>query len=176
MEIKRVVVGVLQANCYLLIDGGELAVVDPGDEAEKITGEIAKTGAAVKFIVNTHNHFDHVGANTELENKFGIKAKANLKEGDVLAVGREKIKIVKTPGHTQDGICLFGDGFVISGDTLFEDGIGRTDLEGGSNGEMAASLKKLDDLIPDGATVYPGHGNIFKYKKEMALAWLDCLI
>ncbi len=173
MEIKRIVVGALQANCYLLIDGGELAVVDPGDEAEKITGEIAKTGAAMKFIVKTHDHFDHIGANAELENKFGIKAKANLKEGDILDVGGEKIKIAKTPGHTQDGICLFGDDFVITGDTLFEDGIGRTDLEGGSGGQMAASLEKLDALIPGGAAVYPGHGNAFTYKKGMALKYLQ---
>jgi Zn-dependent hydrolases, including glyoxylases len=175
MEIKRIVVGALQTNCYLLIDSGEAMVVDPGDEAEKIIGEIAKTGAAVKSIVNTHNHFDHIGANAELENRFGVKAKANLKEGDILDVGESRIRVVKTPGHAPEGICLFGDGFAIMGDTLFEDGFGRTDLAGGSSRDMAASLKKLDNLIPEGTAVYAGHGGIFTYRKGMALAWLDYL-
>jgi glyoxylase-like metal-dependent hydrolase (beta-lactamase superfamily II) len=175
MDIKKIIVGQLQTNCYLLIDGGELAAVDPGDEAPRIIAEIGKTGAAVKYIINTHCHFDHIGANAALENEFGVKASANLKEGDVLAIGKSQVSVVKTPGHTPEGICLFGAGFVISGDTLFDGGIGRTDLAGGSNKEMAASLKKLDDLIPEGAMVYPGHGDIFTYEKGAALRWIRYL-
>lgn len=175
MEIKRIVVGQLQTNCYLLIDSGEAAVIDPGDEPQKIIDAIEKSGAKVKFIVNTHNHFDHIGANAELENKFGIKAKANLKEGDILDVGKSRMRVIKTPGHAPEGICLFGAGFAITGDTLFEDGFGRTDLAGGSNYDMAASLKRLDNLIPEGTAVYAGHGGIFTYRKGMALAWLDYL-
>lgn len=175
MEIKKIVVGQLETNCYLLTDSGELAVVDPGDEAQRLIGEIDKTGARVKLIVNTHNHFDHIGANGELEKKFGVKVAENLKEGNVLAVGESKLKIVETPGHSPESICLFGEGFVISGDTLFDNGIGRTDLPGGSDKDMARSLEKLDRLIPEGAAVYPGHGDIFMYKKGMALAWVEYL-
>jgi glyoxylase-like metal-dependent hydrolase (beta-lactamase superfamily II) len=173
MEIKKIAVGVLQANCYLLIDGGELAVIDPGDEAKKIIEEIKNTGARVKYIINTHNHFDHVGANAELEKKFGVKAIKGLKDGEIIKVGGEELKVVRTPGHTPESVCLFGNDFVISGDTLFEDGFGRVDLEGGSGKEMAASLEKLDKLILPGASVYPGHGNSFVYKKGMALEYLN---
>lgn len=188
MEIKKIIVGQLQTNCYLLISGGEAAIIDPGDEAQKIAAEVAKSGVAVKFIINTHNHFDHIGANDELKRRFGakllidssdangeIKADGLLKDGDALKLGQGSLKIVKTPGHTKGSICLFGDKFVISGDTLFEDGFGRTDLHGGSNEEMAGSLKKLEKLIPEGEMIYPGHGNIFKYRKGMAAAWLNCL-
>ncbi len=163
----------LQANCYLLVDDGELAVVDPGDEARKIIDAIEKTGAKTKFIVNTHCHFDHIGANDEIAEKFGVRVLHDLKEGDVLTVGDSKLKVVKTPGHTQDSVCLLGDDFVISGDTLFENGIGRMDLPGGSSVKMALSLKKLDELIPDGAMVYPGHGESFAYQKGMALQWVE---
>ena len=188
MEIKKITVGELQTNCYFLVDSGEVAIVDPGDEADKIISEIEKLGVKITFIINTHNHFDHIGANRELKEKFGVKilihksdaggevlADGFLKQGDILNIGKSSVKVVETPGHTLGSICLFGDGFVISGDTLFEEGFGRTDLVGGSNKDMAASLRKLDQLIPEGAMVYPGHGNEFCYKKGMAIAWLDYL-
>ena len=175
MKIEKIVVGMLRANCYLLVDGGEAAVIDPGDEPQKIIDAIEKSGAKLKFIANTHRHFDHIGANAAIAEKFGVEVMANLKDGDILAIGKLKLKVVETSGHTPDGICLAENGFVISGDTLFEDGIGRTDLEGGSDAQMAASLKKLDALIPDGAAVYPGHGDVFIYRKGMAREWLDYL-
>ena len=189
MEIKKITVGALQTNCYLVIDGGELAVVDPGDEAQKIADEIEKTGAVCKLIINTHGHFDHIGANRFLKDKYEVPAMAGenekgdldfvpdeyLKDGRTLKIGNSTLKIIATPGHTEGGICLFGKEVVFSGDTIFDGNIGRTDLAGGSNVQMAASLKELDGLIPDGATVYPGHGDIFKYKKGMALEWLDYL-
>jgi glyoxylase-like metal-dependent hydrolase (beta-lactamase superfamily II) len=175
MVIKKLVVGALQTNCYLLVDGGELAVVDPGDEAEKIVAEIEKTGAVVKFVINTHNHFDHTGANVALEDRYNVKVLSNLKDGDVLELGNSRLRVMAAPGHTPEGICLFGGGFVISGDTLFDGGIGRTDLPGGSDKDMAASLKKLDGLVLEYAMVYPGHGDIFNYKEGMALEWAECL-
>jgi len=166
MEIKKIVVGSLQTNCYLLASNGESAVIDPGDEAQKIIGEVAKIGAELKLIINTHNHFDHIGANAELEEEFRVPIRMNLKDGEILAVGGSELKVVQTPGHTPESVCLFGEEFVISGDTLFADGFGRTDLDGGSNEDMALSLKKLDGMIPEGTMVYPGHGDIFKYKKR----------
>ena len=175
MEIKRIIAGQLQANCYLLIDSGELGVVDPGAEGQKIIAEIKKIGARVKIIIVTHNHFDHIGATYDLENEFKVKTIRDLKEGDILTIGKEKLKTIKTPGHAADSICLLGDGFALTGDTLFDGNIGRTDLEGGSNQAMAESLKKLDQSIPNGAMVYPGHGDVFKYKKREALKYLQFL-
>jgi hydroxyacylglutathione hydrolase len=189
MEIKRIVVGMLQTNCYLLIDGGELAVVDPGDEADIIIGEIARSGAAPKLIINTHGHFDHTGGNTRLKEKYGLPVLAGAKEkgeatfipdialdeGQTVKFGGSILKVMETPGHTPGGICLFGDDFVISGDTLFDGSIGRTDLAGGSDRAMAASLERLDREIPDGTAIYPGHGRVFRYKKGMVREWLEFL-
>ncbi len=175
MKIEKIAVGTLQANCYLLVDGEEAAVIDPGDEPQKIIDAIEKSGAKVKLVANTHCHFDHIGANAAVAEKFGAAVLADFNEENILAVGKSKLKIVKTPGHTPDSICFFGDDFVISGDTLFEDGIGRTDLSGGSDEQMVSSLKKLDVLIGDGMMVYPGHGDPFKYKKGAALRHLSYL-
>lgn len=173
----------LQTNCYLLIDGGEAAVVDPGDEARKIIDEVGKTGAKVKFIINTHNHFDHIGANGELKKKFNAKimihgkddtisADSCFKEGDIISVGNESLKVVETPGHTAGGVCLFCNGFVISGDTLFDQGVGRVDLPGGSIADMRASLAKLEKMIPPGTKIYPGHGEIFTFEKGEIQKWI----
>ncbi len=190
MEIKRIVVGILQANCYLLAAGGDLAVIDPGDEAEKIIDEIDHIGATPKLIINTHAHFDHIGANSRLKEKYGVPVMAGANEkwgtgfspdaklfdGQIILVGGQPLRVVDTPGHTPGGICLLGPDFIFSGDTLFDGNIGRTDLDGGSNKDMAESLKKLDRMIAAGMTAYPGHGAPFAYEKGMALKLIDYLI
>jgi len=188
MTIERIIVGPLQTNCYLISDGGQAAVVDPGDDASVILDEIQKTGADLKFIINTHGHFDHTGASAAIRKRYGVLILAHqkepldgppadhfLKEGDSVGIGGISLKIIDTPGHTKGGICLFIGNSVFSGDTLFDGNIGRTDLPGGSDALMAESLKKLDQLIPEGATVYPGHGEIFKYRRGMALEFLEYL-
>jgi hydroxyacylglutathione hydrolase len=189
MEIKKIVVGPLQTNCYLLADGRDLAVIDPGDDAVRISEAIEMAGAAPKFIINTHSHSDHTGANIWLKKKYGMPVAAGINElpqpgfypeiflraGQDIKIGETLLKVMETPGHTAGGICLFGPDFVISGDTLFEDSIGRTDLPGGSDADMVRSLQKLDKIIATGATVYPGHGNIFKYRKGMAAGWVGSL-
>ena len=189
MEIKRIIVGQLSTNCYLLVDRGQLAIIDPGDDAEIIIGQIEKTGAVPQSIINTHCHFDHIGANTALKEKFrlpiliGVNEKDSagfapdgfLEDGQELKIGGSTLKIINTPGHTKGSICLFGADFVISGDTIFSEGIGRTDFPGGSDQDMAESLRRLDRLITPGVMVYPGHGDSFCYKKGMSLQWFDYL-
>lgn len=162
MQIKRLIVGPIQTNCYLLISQGEMAVVDPGGNPDKILEEIKKTGIQPKYIINTHSHFDHTLANKEIIKETGAKI-LDLKEGDEIKIGDEILKIISTSGHSKDSICLFGQGFVLSGDTLFKDGYGRTDLEGGSEKEMQVSLKRLSEIIKPGTKIYPGHGEIFSY-------------
>ncbi len=162
MQIKRLVVGPIQTNCYLLISGAEMAVVDPGGNPNKILEEIKKTGLKPKYIINTHSHFDHVLANEKIKKETGAEM-LNLREGDKAKIGDEVLKIISTPGHSKDSICLFGQGFVLSGDTLFKDGYGRTDLEGGSEEEIQKSLKRLSEIIKPGTKIYPGHGEIFNY-------------
>ena len=162
MEIKTIKVGDLETNCYLLDSDKELIVIDPGDEAAKILEEIEKTGAKVKHIINTHHHFDHVLANKELTEKTGAKISAGLKEGDEIKIGRAVLRVIQTPGHAEESICLLGDKFIFTGDTLFKDGCGRTDLPGSSEEKMEESLKKLAKLLKPGMMVYPGHGSAFQ--------------
>lgn len=187
MDIKRILVGGMQTNCYLLTDGGEAAVIDPGAEAKLIIFEIKRANALVKVIINTHYHFDHTGANSQVKAATGapiaigeqdkdfitgFEADRFLKDGDIINIGNVKMAVVNTPGHTKGGICLLGDDFAISGDTIFDSAVGRMDLPGGSIDDMERSLAKLDKLIPAGAMVYPGHGESFKFKKREIQKWI----
>lgn len=175
MEIKKITVGELQTNCYLFISDGESAVIDPGGEAPEILAWLKKAGAKPKYIINTHYHFDHTLANQAVKKDTGafiliheaekdfidFKADRFLKEGEEIKIGGEVLKIIHTPGHTPGSICLLGNGFLFSGDTLFYGGYGRTDLPGGSDDDMARSLEKLDKMIKPKTKVYPGHGPEF---------------
>ncbi len=162
MEIKTVKVGELQTNCYLLISGRELAVIDPGDEADKILKEIEDCGARAKYVINTHHHFDHTLANKEVSKKTGAEILTDLQEGEEVKIGKEVLRIVHTPGHAEESICLLGSSFILTGDTLFKDGHGRTDLAGGSEEKIKESLEKLSKLLKPGMMVYPGHGPAFR--------------
>ena len=164
-EIKRLKVGFLETNCYLLTSNGELGIIDPGGDAKKILAEIGKIKAKPKYIINTHCHPDHTSANEKIKKETGAEILIDLKEGDKIKIGNRVLKIIQTPGHTKDSICLLGDGFIFTGDTLFENGHGRTDLPGSSPKKMEESLKKLSKLLKPGITVYPGHGEIFKYER-----------
>lgn len=178
MRIKRLIVGELATNCYLLVSGEDAAVIDPGGEAEKILEEIRSGGAKLKYIINTHYHPDHTLANAKISQKTGaeiliheaendfIDFKVNrfLREGDEIKIGEIFLKVIHTPGHTKGSVCLLGKDFIFTGDTLFKDGYGRTDLAGGSGKEMEKSLEELEKLFTPGMSIYPGHGEIFKIK------------
>ncbi len=176
MEIKTIPVGAIKANCYLLVSGDEMAVIDPGDEAEKIISAIKEEGKKTKYIIYTHSHFDHVSAGNEVKKSeggetlihsgekdlfSGLDIDRFIKEGDILEIGEETLKIIHNPGHTPGSICLIGSDFIFTGDTLFRDGTGRTDLVGGSEKEMEISLERICNLINPGMRIYPGHGPDF---------------
>jgi glyoxylase-like metal-dependent hydrolase (beta-lactamase superfamily II) len=165
MEIKRLIVGELWTNCYLLVSDGELGIIDPGGSAEKILKEIRKIKAKPKYIINTHYHPDHISANEKVKERTEAKILTPEDEDEIkIGVGDSPsiLKVISTPGHTKDSICLLGENFIFTGDTLFKDGYGRTDLPGGSQKEMGKSLEKLSKLLKPGMTVYPGHGEFFK--------------
>jgi hydroxyacylglutathione hydrolase len=164
MKIKKVVVGTLKTNCYLLHNEEGIIVVDPGDNGEEIMEEIEELNLPVKYIINTHSHFDHIMANSYIEKQTGKKVLNNLKEGRVLKLGEESLEVIYTPGHTKDSICLRGNDFLIGGDVLFDGGHGRTDLPGGSDEEMMKTLERLKKDIPSDYCVYPGHGETFLMK------------
>jgi glyoxylase-like metal-dependent hydrolase (beta-lactamase superfamily II) len=195
-KVVRVMVGNMGTNCYLLADSSEIAIIDPGFEPERVLQEIEAIKAAspnptspwvVKYIINTHGHIDHIGANARLKQLTGARiligrrdaelltdvgknlsqlmdqptvspsADRLLDEGDVVVVGSTALKVMNAPGHTVGGICLIGDAFAFTGDTLFYASIGRTDFPGGSEKMIFASLKRLVQMLPDDTMVYPGH-------------------
>jgi len=178
MKVERVVVGQLATNCYLLISEQELAIIDPGDQSEKILERIKSTKAKVKYIILTHAHFDHVLASDELRKKTGVEVLIHeaekkfvnfqvdrfLKEKDKIRIGSVDLEVMHTPGHSPGGICLLTDGIIFTGDTLFKDGHGRTDLSGGSHEELLRSLKRISELLKPDMMVYPGHGESFQVK------------
>lgn len=155
---------------YILADETtrEAAVVDSSYNADEITKTLKKNKLQLKYIINTHGHSDHTDGNEELRSEFGAKTIAHklsqinpdlrVDDGDVIEVGSIKIKVIYTPGHTPDSICLLvNDELLLTGDTLFVRECGRTDLPGGDPRSLYDSffnkLLKLDDTIK----VYPGH-------------------
>lgn len=166
MEIKRVITGYLDENCYLLIKNGCCLVVDPGDNYNKIKENIGDN--KVLGVLITHSHFDHIGALRNFLTKRSIKIfkRSNLEEKEY-TIGDFKFKCIYTPGHSKDSVTFYfeDDGFMLVGDFIFKESIGRTDLPGGSESEMEESIKKILDY-PDDIVLYPGHDDITTLKDE----------
>jgi len=180
MEIKRIVVGLLLTNCYILSSEKEAILIDPGAEPEKILKELE--GKKLNYIILTHYHWDHTLAAPKIKEKTQaqilihknekdfIKFEIDqfLEEGEEIRIGNEYLKIIHTPGHTRGSICILGKDFIFTGDTIFEDGFGRTDLPGGSEKDLKESLKKLEKMLKSKMKIYPGHGEVFS-KNEFKL-------
>ena len=162
-------------------------VVDPGDEADRVIEIIKEKGLEVHSVICTHTHFDHVGGVGDIKKATGAKilihkedqqvyesARSHaafwgydiadapdpdgyVDEGDEIKVGTLTFKVLHTPGHSPGGICLYGEGVLLSGDTIFKGSIGRTDFPGGSMAEMKKSFRRLLDL-PEDTKIYSGHG------------------
>jgi hydroxyacylglutathione hydrolase len=170
MIFKQIKVGDMENFSYIIGDGGEAAIVDPGWEYERLIKICSKEDLKIKKVLLTHGHFDHAQELGELAAKTGAEVYVNKKEvikfkgkinfvkcGDRIKVGDARIEVIHTPGHTAGSVCyLINDEKLLTGDTLFVNGIGRTDLVGGSEKEMQKSLDKLSKLN-DGIEIYPGH-------------------
>jgi len=163
-------------------------VVDPGAEAEKIFPVIAEEELHPIALINTHGHIDHIGANREIKDKFRIPLYIHaadkemltrpqslelslflgahdspppdgfLADGDEIEVGLGRLRVLHTPGHSPGSISLLGEGFLLSGDTLFFEGVGRTDLTGGNQRQIEKSICEKIMTLPDATEVLPGHG------------------
>lgn len=153
MKIHKIIVGPLENNCYFLENekNKEAIIIDPGAEAEKILDFIKNKKLKPAAIILTHGHPDHIGAVEKLKNYFNI----NLFQGPSLG----NLDVIEMPGHTPDGVCIVsrGDKAIFTGDTLFKNSIGRTDLAGGDEKKIFESLARLL-RFPDDFKVYPGHG------------------
>ena len=168
MSIEIVKVGYLECNCYLLIKGNNVLIIDPGDEADKIISMVG--GKNVNGVIITHHHFDHVGALEDILDKYDTKIYDyyNLDEGEN-RIGVFVFDVIYTPGHKEDAITIYfkNDKIMFVGDFVFKDSIGRCDLDGGNEKDMNESIMKLkkydDDII-----IYPGHGDktILGYEKK----------
>lgn len=158
MNIKCVVVGCLETNCYILENKMEVLIIDPGDEEEKIISCIDSTKTVVGIVI-THHHFDHIGALNELLKYYHTKEynMSNLVEG-YNNISSFKFNCLYTPGHYNDSICLdfVEANTMFVGDFIFKDSIGRVDMSGANVLDMIDSLKNI--LNYDNRIIMSGHG------------------
>ena len=182
---RRVVVGPIRTNCYLigLQDRQDCVGLDPGDSAEKILK--AADGRQIAAILFTHGHFDHIAAGKALpgcrvyihaedaemltspskngslflmdEPVTGPEASVLVKDGDVIEEAGLSFRVIHTPGHSRGSVCYQVEDMLFTGDTLMSMGVGRTDLWGGSEEDLMASLEKIQSL-EHVAAMYGGHG------------------
>jgi glyoxylase-like metal-dependent hydrolase (beta-lactamase superfamily II) len=164
------------------------AVIDPGGDVDRILAEVDKMGLSVEYIIATHGHPDHVCGNRAIQEATGAKiimhvddelffgkpevknyfsmlglepspeADIKVAEGDEITIGEVKFQVLHTPGHTPGGMCLYNAPDLITGDTLFVGGLGRTDFPGGSHEELLNSIRTKLLVLPPETIVWPGHG------------------
>jgi hydroxyacylglutathione hydrolase len=190
MIISTLAVGPIMANCFIVgcEQTREAAVIDPGDEADRILLALADARLTVTQIINTHGHFDHVGANHRLKKAtgapicvhaldapmlaqlsrmaamWGMSAEDSpapdrlIDEGDRILFGTLSFRVIHTPGHTPGGVSLLTDGHLFVGDTLFAGSVGRTDFPGGDFETLKMSIQKKLFVLEEGLRVHTGHG------------------
>lgn len=166
----------------------ECAIVDPGADPERIFAAIAERELTPVLLLNTHGHLDHIGANQDMKDKYQVPllihsadgsmlshtqnvelslllaakespaADGFLKEGETLTIGECALSVIHTPGHSPGSVSFLANSFLLSGDTLFCGGVGRTDLPGGSFRDLEKSIKEKILTLSEDLLVLPGHG------------------
>jgi len=180
----------MMSNCFILgcDQTLEAAIIDPGDDTDRILLSLAESKLKATYIINTHGHFDHVGGNKRMKEVTGADilihpgdaqmlemtaasgsslgmrvdnsppADRMIEDGDTVSIGHITLTVIHTPGHSPGGISLHTDGTVFVGDTLFAGSIGRTDFPGGNHDLLISNIR--DKLFPlgDDVRVFTGHG------------------
>jgi glyoxylase-like metal-dependent hydrolase (beta-lactamase superfamily II) len=169
MKVYQIQVGNMQNFSYVVEDDDthEAIIIDPSWDLVELELIIKENDLKIKYIVNTHHHFDHTLGNEEMakstnapiiQHEFSeLKHDISVKDGDSIDFGNSKLKVLHTPGHSKDSVCLIGDGKLFSGDTLFVGNCGRIDLPGGSAQELYHSLFDVLHSLDDDLVMYPGH-------------------
>ena len=165
----------------------EAIFIDPAGNEEELVRHVREQGLHLKYLVNTHGHGDHTCGNKKMKELTGAEivmhetddqvfnspegeamarqwgftpsppADIRVKDGDRIVVGDVSLEVIHTPGHSPGGICLHSDGHVFTGDTLFVEGIGRTDLPGASHEQFMQSIRERLLVFPPETVVWPGH-------------------
>ncbi len=187
LQIETLTVGALQVNCYLVSDAvtARGVLVDPGDEADRITAAVSRAGVSPVAVLLTHAHVDHIGAVGAVCRRFDIPvylhpadAALYLSPDNAIPpwiqaardvppalhrlpdLGGLDLRLLATPGHTPGGVCFYAPaaGMLLTGDTLFCGGVGRTDLPGGCLADLEHSVRTVLYALPEETRVFPGHG------------------
>lgn len=188
MNIKKLVLGNISVNCYLVLSEDFAIVIDPGYYCENIVEFLNENKDKSRLILLTHGHFDHIGGAKQISGETGVKigigendapylksptfnlsgnfgipikpfeADFKYKDGEKIIIGNETIKVIETPGHTKGSVCYLLGDNLFCGDTLFFEGYGRTDFPGGDMEEMKKSFYKITTLFDKETVLFPGHG------------------
>ena len=178
MTIERLELGLFGTNSYILVcqRTNESVVLDAPGETKLVLERLKKTQP--KYILMTHDHFDHIGGLVDLRSILEVPVAAHpadakdlplkpdllLNDGDEILLGAIKLRVLHTPGHTPGSLCFFTDRYLIAGDTLFPGGPGKTQSPGDFRQIIQSITEKLFEL-PEEAQVYPGHGEATTIKE-----------
>ncbi len=172
MIIEQLIVGSMDVFCYLIgcEQTRKALYVDPAGNTQRLLNLLQEHDLTLEYIVNTHGHGDHTCGNWPLQQATGAKvvlhradafmapgADLLVDDGDELVLGSLKIRVIHTPGHTPGAICLYVDGNLFTGDTIFVDAVGRTDLPGGDFGTLLQSIRTKVLPLPPETVIWPGH-------------------
>jgi len=186
VKLKKFIVGPLFTNCYLVYDGASRkgALIDPGAYSGEIAEYIKRNKIDVVWTINTHGHADHISGDASFgypvmiheldapclqdpvrnlsvlagEEVPLVDAAKLLRDGDTVKIGALELKVIHTPGHTPGSVSLKCGDIIFSGDALFFEGVGRTDLPEGDHNTLIKAIRERLLSLPDHIRVYPGHG------------------
>ena len=179
IQIERYELGPFGTNSYILrcLKTGDSVVVDAPGDAPTVLERLQSTNP--KYILMTHNHMDHTGALAELKSALNVPLAAHaadadrlpiaadllLADGKTITFGNIRLAVLHTPGHTPGSLCFYTKGYLISGDTLFPDGPGKTGSPSAFR-QIVESLQQKIFVLPDDTRVFPGHGDHTVLGKE----------